>query len=1241
MMYHLRLLGPVCVTQKRKGPDTESAAGPAPRFRSRRTVALLGYLSAERRPHAREQLAALFWPDEMPTKGRSSLRRELYNLARVLPDCWQTDSQTVQFAPSAWTRVDIDILVQLESEKRWQDAAEIPTGEFLEGLNLSDNLEYENWLLAERERWRERSQTILHSACEEMARHGRYADALLYARRLLQLTPWDENTHRQVMRLLTWTDQRQEAVRQFNSCRQALADELGLGPSAETITLYEQIKAGDLEHLAALPAFIAHGAENLQDKGSPFVMREREIAWLHRQLDMALASNGSVSFLTGGPGRGKTMLLDAFADQAVNAHSDLLVARGNCAAYAGVGDPYLPFRDILAMLCGDVEARWAAGSISTEHARRLWNALPLVVLAILEHGPGLLNALIPGSALLKRAMAVAWSDAPWLERLRNHVLPQVKEITVAERSTLFEQFSNVLRAVATERPLLLLLDDIQWMDAASVGLLFHLLRRIAEGRDRILILCAYRPEDIIRDQSSVQHLLAKALSEFRRMFGDVWLSLGWVDACEGRRFVDTVLDSQPNNLGEAFRAALFQRTGGHPLFTIELLQAMRERETLIQNKSGAWQESPDLDWQLMPGRVEAVIKERVQNLEPQHQELLSVASVEGARFTVQVLAQVQNLKVRPLLRLLALDLGSRHRLVQEQEVFQTENRSIAHFEFRHVLFQEYLYKRLGQAERQMLHGAVAAALEDVYADELEAISVQLGQHFDKAGNFGRAMHYFNLAADNAARIYAYEEAIAHYTRALSLTRQVASSNADLAGLYHMRGLAYGTTGKFELARADLELALELSRTADKPQIEWQVLIELGKLWASRDYREARDYFEQALGIARRMDDPERFGRSLNRMGNWHANDEEPGRALAYHQDALRIFEELDDRPNLANTLDLLGIAQLLSGDYPAGAAYYHRAVELFRELGDFPHLVSSLVPRAIVATGPVLLAVAPAYSPRDPFDDLTEAVELARRIGSSPDESWSSWALALLHTRHGDFGRALEAGRRGLQIAADIQHREWQVGNRFALGVVYNELLQPEKALQELQPGLALAEELGSRYWVNHVRGALAYSSILLNDLPAAERCLETAISDAASMDTAGRRYCWARRAELALAMDEPVLALDITDRLVASVAGRQSGDVLTFLWLLKGETMASIGRLDEAHDLFVDGCNNACTRQERFLLWRFHGALGQLYQASRDELKAAGELSTARVLIEDMAATVADGALANTFRHRASVMLN
>ena len=1239
----LRLLGPPRVEQLQKVQNKTmgSEAGDVPRFRSRRTVALLGYLAAERREVGRDFLAALFWPDQASSKGRSNLRRELHNLAQILPDCWVLDRQAVAFVPSNGTMVDLYTLLDLQARGRWDEAAELLVGEFLEGLFLDDNLEFENWLLAERERWRNRAETILTRLIDGHIHRGQYADALNITRRLLQLSPWNEQAHRQSMRLLAWTGQRGNALRAFEDCKRALWDELGVEPAAETIALYKQILGGELDMPPQLPAFLTLEETRYRSEPPRFVARERQLAQMDSFLKAALAGQGRVIFITGGPGRGKTALLEAFARRAMEIHPDLLVASGNCNAFSGVGDPYLPFRDVMAMLSGDVEARWDAGAITREHARRLWAAISLVVQVLIDHGPHLLDVLVPGKALLSRAMIVEQTGASYVRRLRQHVDRQVTDI--AKRSYLFQQVTEVLRIVAQEQPLLLILDDIQWADSASIDLLFHLGRHLAGRNSRILIACAYRPEEVSVGRSAERHPLAKVLSEFKSTFGDVWIRLSPAEATEAREFVDAFLDSEPNRLTEGFRAALFQRTQGHPLFTRELLRAMRARNNLLKDEFGHWIEGSTLDWEVLPARVEAVIEERIDRLAPELQETLAVASVEGEVFTAQVVAEVQNIAERSLLHWLSGELERRHRLVRAQEEVQTRRGRLSRYRFDHVLFQEYVYKRLSPGERRLLHADVAAALERLYEGQLDEMAVQLGHHFHKAGDYERAFPYFSVAADRAASIHANDEAITHYTQAIELTNRVSLDAASQAGLYRGRGLACKMLGEFDCARSDLETALKIAQNAGERQVEWHLLLDLGKLWASRDYKQTHSYFERALELARRMDNATVLAGSLNWMGNWYANAENPVRAAAYHQEALEIFEQLGDRRGLANTLDLLGIANLLGANHSASVCYYDRAIALFQELDDRTSLLSSLMGRGTITSLLVLLATAPALSPPDAQGDIEEAIRIAREIHSPPEEAWADWSLGLLYTLQGQFGQALEVMQNGLRIATEIEHREWVVGNRFALGILYVELFAPGEARRQLEQALTLAKGLKSQYWIHHVVGALAAAYLLLRDLGNAQACLETVISAKTPMDTMGKRYCWVMRAELALSQGDPALALEIVERLIDSAPGEQVGSVITFLWRLKGEALAVIGQAEKAVPLLQGAIENARTQGERFQLWRTHASLGRLYRALDLQEEARKEFATARELIDELSVSLADKTLKagflqgayNTLDHR------
>ena len=147
-----------------------------------------------------------------------------------------------------------------------------------------------------------------------------------------------------------------------------------------------------------LPSFLEPDAET-EGQVPVFVARERELAQLDGCLQEALSGEGKVVFLEGGPGRGKTALLEAFARRAIDAYPGLLAVSGDGNAHTGMGDPYLLFREALSMLTGDVEAKWAAGSITQEHARRLWEICPFTAQSLVDYGPDLVDVFVSGKAL--------------------------------------------------------------------------------------------------------------------------------------------------------------------------------------------------------------------------------------------------------------------------------------------------------------------------------------------------------------------------------------------------------------------------------------------------------------------------------------------------------------------------------------------------------------------------------------------------------------------------------------------------------------------------------------------------------------------------------------------------------------------------------------------------------------------------------------------------------------------------
>jgi DNA-binding SARP family transcriptional activator/tetratricopeptide (TPR) repeat protein len=765
---------------------------PVTDFKSNKVRALLAYLAVEAdRPHRREALAGLLWPDWPDRDALSNLRYALASLRRTIGDHAATPPfllitpQTIQFNPASDYWLDVaELGRQIADGAEPVSAQSLYRGSFLPGFSIGDAAPFEEWALLRREQISLQLMSLLGSLAAYHEARGNYPAAQSCARQQVALESWSEEAHRTLMRVLALDGQRSAALHQYCRCRDLLRDELGVEPAEETTTLYEAIRAGVVADKETgkqgnkdvgrrVPSSLAYLSTHLPvSLTPPFVAREEQLGRLADSLQGSLAGAGRVIFVTGEAGSGKTALLSEFARQAMQTHPDLVVAGGNCNATAGIGDPYLPFREILQLLSGDIEAKRAGAALTTEHARRLWAVLPDTLTTLLEAGPDLFDTFVPRADLLLRAEAFAgkagrgaWQDR--LSRLRQPPGEAVKNQQFdAQQADLFEQVTRVLQLLARHHPLLLILDDLQWADAGSISLLFHLGRRLAGSR--ILVVAAYRPDAIAPPAADARHPLESVVNELQRISGDRPIDLGH---CEGQQFVDALLDAEANRLSVDFRAQLVRHTEGHPLFTVELLRGLQEGGDLVRDAEGRWVEGPALHWERLPARVEAVIAERIGRLPDRCRALLAAASVEGEEFTAEAVARVLGVDRASILQCLDGDLGDRHRLVAAVSLRRLGARKLSRYRFRHHLFQQYLYNHLDVVPRTHLHEAVGGALEALCGeapDDLDALAPRLAWHFEMAGLLDRAATYSLQAGRRAARLAAHEDAIGHLTRGLAL-----------------------------------------------------------------------------------------------------------------------------------------------------------------------------------------------------------------------------------------------------------------------------------------------------------------------------------------------------------------------------------------------------------------------------------------------------------------------------------------
>jgi DNA-binding SARP family transcriptional activator len=777
--WSLRLLGPFSL---------ERDGIPLGGFRSDKVRALLAYLASESgRPWTRSLLADLLWPDRPEPVARANLRNALSNLRHVLEDgravpaYLEVSSTEVRVNGAADHWVDVaalhDLLDPTPGDRfddeagtvdRLERALALIRGDFLEGLSL-DSGPFAAWSATVRDHWRVVTARTARTLALAYARRGEPGPAETATRRWLNLEPWDESAHRHLMRLLARQGQRAAALAQVETCRRALAEELGVEPEAETMHLAAAIQAGEVgvEPTAAVAVWPGLATPPVTE-AHVFVAREPELAALEAALRRVGAEGVGAMFVVGEAGSGKTELLAEFARRALADDPGLLVLWGHCSSFTGQGDPFEPFVHVARMLSGEAEAPPQAPPHRAVQARRAWQRLPDTVDAFLERGPDLLGRFVSARSLQGFARHHAGVDEDRLARLGSRVerVRPPPSSRSGSPSALVEQFTAVLRQLARRQSMLLLLDDLQWIDSASVDLLFHLARGLEAAR--VLIVGAYRSENVGDEKADRPHPLAAAAGELLSAGRAGLLDLS--NVADGA-FVDAVLDSEPNALGAPFRTELAARTGGHALFTVELLRGMQARGDLQRDRDGLWVEGPTLRWDELPTRVEAAIANRIGHLSPACVAALEVASVEGEQFTCEVVAAITDRPVTATCELLSHEAGRRHRLVVAHGVRPLDEGDVALYGFRHGLFQSYLLQRLDAIERARLHGRVGRELERLYRRSLERYPQMhhtLARHFDAAGMAAEAVVHYQAAASHAQRLSAYRAGIAHRRRALEL-----------------------------------------------------------------------------------------------------------------------------------------------------------------------------------------------------------------------------------------------------------------------------------------------------------------------------------------------------------------------------------------------------------------------------------------------------------------------------------------
>jgi adenylate cyclase len=602
------------------------------------------------------------------------------------------------------------------------------------------------------------------------------------------------------------------------------------------------------------------------------------------------------------------------------------------------------------------------------------------------------------------------------------------------RKQTFIALRNLLLAEARQKPLILILEDLHWVDEVSLDLLAFLLDSIDDLP--IMVLVISRPPL----ESSFDEILTQTQSRLRERCRSIQLQ-SLSDEQSDRLLYSLVGKLE---IPDDFRNQILNRAAGVPFYIEEILRMLIDKQILVFD-DGRWIFSSDEDMELeVPDNLQDLILTRFDRLEPIQRSILQTASVIGRQFNSGLLNGVMQFGEGVQLK---QALSS---LVEKAFILPLAEQGDDGYLFRHVLTSDAVYRTLLRRERNKLHGMVAETLEQFYADRLESQVEVLAGHYLRSVHLDKALHYHILAGSKSARDYANLQAKKYYEEARELLSQIAHSADQALEVWTGLGDVLVFIGEYDNARECYQQALETnidSRLSPEKQSQNVIHRKIAITYERQgDFDQALDHLNLASKALESADipSPEARAQILNDTG-WiyflRGNFDEAQDAL---QSALDLVEDSDQYSIVASIHNRLGAVAYQLREYKQAAKYVKKSLELRRTLGDLSgeaRLYNNLGLLGLMS-GDLLEAET----------NFNQSIQLLEKVGDTEGIALANINLGLVKFDLGDY----ESAGAHLETAKTVAEK---IGHRFYLGLADMYLGRLETALGEYESAVDLLDE--------------------------------------------------------------------------------------------------------------------------------------------------------------------------------------
>ncbi|UCE16315.1 MAG: tetratricopeptide repeat protein, partial [Candidatus Bathyarchaeota archaeon] len=768
----------------------------------------------------------------------------------------------------------------------------------------------------------------------------------------------------------------------------------------------------------------------------PLVDRENELSTLKGRLDGVLRGEGSLVFVTGEAGIGKTRLLMELKAYAKLRGALFLV--GNCYREGAV--PYRPWVQIIG-----------------EYFRR---SQPELLYKIAGIYSAEIVKLVPEAASKLGVVHPLPSLTPEGERLR-----------------LFKAVTHFFINASKEAPLVLFLDNLQWADLSTMQLLHHLGQSLRP--ERLTIVGAYRDLEL-KEREALSGCLLDMNRE--RLFHA--LPLKRLETSEvGVMVRQTFGDKVPPKLTKL----VYEKSGGNPFFVEEILRSLAE-ERMIQPGEKGWI-VPDVSRIRIPETIKAVVTQRLKRLDEACQRTLGLAAVVGREFDFQVLKEITGLEENQLVN--HLDECLMNGLIQERRVPTGETYAFVDNQVRDVL-----YEGVSTVRRRRYHLQIGQILEKLHAKNLEEHADELAHHFEEGRDNAKALEYFLKAGDMARKVYANEEASSYFESALNLLDRTGGDVREKARVAEALGdLKWGnmefeasieyynealmalkeTRDKRRMANVynkmtDI-LAYPLGRYEDGLALSNEALKilenepespELALVYYNLAYLHFRflgnlsktvSLGRKALSLAEKLGDPETKAACYIDLVFTELNDLQ--KAVKYAEEGLKIAIENNYHEDVVYGYSSVPLYYMALGDFHRAMEYTEKGLKFARKVGfmSWSGFMIGEIAWVYMFTGDLQKAI----------ETAEEEIQTSKKTGNIEHFCWTLATLGETYRTMGEWDKAHEYYMQALEIGERMHDQMFLPMVNSLLGRLFYEKEEYGKAEEFLQKAFEVAEKFGGK----------------------------------------------------------------------------------------------------------------------------------------------------------------------------------